>query len=102
MPAGEVAKKDAVLVLWVPGSLLQEGLDVMSAWGFKQKQVHVWVKTKKTPFISFRKSIPMPKVSEIRNNPVDLFKGLRENIKSAISSFKLENILAFGMGRLFR
>jgi N6-adenosine-specific RNA methylase IME4 len=37
----------AVLCLWVPGSLLQEGLDVMKAWGFNHKQTYVWVKTKK-------------------------------------------------------
>lgn len=36
-----------VLALWVPGSMLQEGLDVMKAWGFKQKQLFVWVKLKK-------------------------------------------------------
>ena len=37
----------AVLALWVPSSLLQEGLDTMNAWGFKHKQTYVWVKTKK-------------------------------------------------------
>lgn len=36
-----------VLALWVPGSMLQDGLDVMKAWGFSQKQVWVWVKLKK-------------------------------------------------------
>ncbi len=40
----------AVLCLWVPGSLLQEGLATMKAWGFNHKQVYVWVKTKKSPF----------------------------------------------------
>ena len=37
----------AVLALWVPSSLLQEGLNTMSAWGFSHKQTYVWVKTKK-------------------------------------------------------
>ncbi len=36
-----------VLALWVPGSMLQDGLNVMKAWGFKHKQVFVWVKLKK-------------------------------------------------------
>ena len=36
-----------VLALWVPGVLLQDGLDVMAAWGFQFKQVFVWVKLKK-------------------------------------------------------
>ena len=102
MPVEGVAKKDAVLVLWVPGSLLQEGLDVMSAWGFNQKQVHVWVKVKKSPLDSMRRSIPLPKISDIKENPVGLFKGLKLYINSVMSSFKLENVLAFGMGRLFR
>jgi N6-adenosine-specific RNA methylase IME4 len=45
----------AVLCLWVPSSLLQEGLDVMSAWGFFQKQVWVWIKIKKDPFAKLKK-----------------------------------------------
>lgn len=37
----------SVLVLWVPSTLLEHGLEVMKAWGFKLKQTFVWVKTKK-------------------------------------------------------
>src|SRR3972149_1049467 len=37
----------AILALWVPSSLLQEGLDTMKSWGFKHKQTYIWVKTKK-------------------------------------------------------
>lgn len=40
-----------LLALWVPGSMLQAGLDVMKAWGFKQKQNFIWVKTKKDPHL---------------------------------------------------
>src|ERR1700722_15379032 len=40
----------AILALWVPSSLLQEGLDVMKAWGFDLKQSWIWIKTKKEPF----------------------------------------------------
>jgi N6-adenosine-specific RNA methylase IME4 len=36
-----------LLALWVPGCMLQYGLDVMGAWGFTYKQNYVWVKTKK-------------------------------------------------------
>jgi N6-adenosine-specific RNA methylase IME4 len=36
-----------LLALWVPGSMLQDGLNVMKAWGFVQKQLFVWVKLKK-------------------------------------------------------
>lgn len=36
-----------LLALWVPGSMLETGLDVVHAWGFKMKQTFVWVKLKK-------------------------------------------------------
>lgn len=36
-----------LLALWVPSSMLQDGLNVMSAWGFKLKQTFIWVKLKK-------------------------------------------------------
>lgn len=35
------------LALWVPSSMLDQGLNVMNAWGFKLKQTFVWVKLKK-------------------------------------------------------
>lgn len=48
LPIKEIAAEDgAILALWVPSSLLQEGLDIMNAWGFKHKQTYVWVKSKK-------------------------------------------------------
>lgn len=36
-----------LLALWVPGSMLEDGLMVMHAWGFSLKQTWVWVKLKK-------------------------------------------------------
>ena len=42
-----VALPDSVLALWVPGSLLAQGLQTMAAWGFRQTQVYTWVKTAK-------------------------------------------------------
>ncbi len=35
------------LYLWVPNALLQEGLEVMSAWGFQYKTNIVWHKVRK-------------------------------------------------------
>lgn len=50
----EVAKlanpNGCVLVLWVLGSMLVDGMRVMESWGFSQKQVFVWAKSKKDPF----------------------------------------------------
>jgi len=36
-----------IMALWVPGSMLEDGLAVAHAWGFALKQVFVWVKLKK-------------------------------------------------------
>jgi N6-adenosine-specific RNA methylase IME4 len=48
LPMQKFTHKDgAILALWVPSSLLQEGLDTLKAWGFAHKQTYVWVKTKK-------------------------------------------------------
>jgi N6-adenosine-specific RNA methylase IME4 len=95
------APTGAVLCLWVPGSLLQEGLDTMKAWGFKHKQTYVWVKTKKRENLN----------SDMRKSVVKLAK------KVARKALKLDGLpitfrdfdfildhtlLAFGMGRLFR
>jgi N6-adenosine-specific RNA methylase IME4 len=48
IPVADVADPmGCLLALWVPGSMLVHGLDVMRAWGFTHKQVFVWVKLKK-------------------------------------------------------
>lgn len=57
-----------LLALWVPSTLLQDGLETMSSWGFTFKQTFVWVKLKK----SYKKETDV------------------------------NNVIAFGMGRLFR
>lgn len=48
IPVADVADPaGCLLALWVPGSLLVHGLQVMQAWGFTYKQVFIWVKLKK-------------------------------------------------------
>lgn len=47
LPVNYITAHNALLALWVPSSLLQEGLDTMNAWGFKQKQTWIWIKEKK-------------------------------------------------------
>ncbi len=37
MPVSSIAEKDAVLFIWVTMPLLQEGLDVIKAWGFEYR-----------------------------------------------------------------
>ena len=44
MPVGDLAADDAVLLLWVVNNGLQDGLDVMKAWGFRYVTNAVWDK----------------------------------------------------------
>jgi N6-adenosine-specific RNA methylase IME4 len=89
LPVESIAADDSVLGLWVPSSLLQDGLDTMKAWGFRQTQTVVWVKIKKKPLDFLRK--------EIKKYYFDV-----NTVDSNLESFNLENTLGFGLGRLFR
>ena len=93
----------AILALWVPSSFLQQGLDVMKAWGFTHKQTYVWVKIKKEPFLDFKRWI----IKSILKHPQIVYDDFayKRAVNTIISSLKnidLNEILAFGMGRLFR
>lgn len=48
LPVSEIAEDVAVLALWVPSSMLSDGIRVMESWGFRQKQSWIWVKTAPT------------------------------------------------------
>jgi N6-adenosine-specific RNA methylase IME4 len=100
MPVKEACNPDgAVLCLWVPGSLLQEGLDTMKAWGFQHKQIYVWVKTKKQPFDNpVRTAFKVAKLATEVLTP----KAIKPTVDKIIAELKLAEVLAFGMGRLFR
>lgn len=88
LPVKDIADPDGcILALWVPSSLIDQGLDLMQTWGFNVKQSYVWCKTKKQPLKSLAEDI----------------KGL--DIKKAIKFLKeakLPQILQFGMGHLWR
>lgn len=94
IPINDVSDPDGcVLGLWVPSSLLQEGLDVMKSWGFVHKQTYIWVKSKKDSF------------SDLKNNIIKAFKSgdnIKESITAACNQFSLNDTLGFGMGHLFR
>jgi|ERR1041384_365138 N6-adenosine-specific RNA methylase IME4 len=47
LPVSMYAADSAHLYLWVPNALLQEGLDVMKAWGFTYKANFTWYKIRK-------------------------------------------------------
>lgn len=102
----------AVLALWVPSSLLQEGLDTMKSWGFKHKQTYIWVKTKKNPldvitsvFFKFwkhsYKEVVKLKGNKFTNYIYNSLK-LMDFINPEKGGKIMGEMLAFGMGRLFR
>jgi N6-adenosine-specific RNA methylase IME4 len=47
LPVAQACEETAHLYLWVPNALLPEGLDVMTAWGFKYKSNIIWQKIRK-------------------------------------------------------
>jgi len=47
LPVSNVCAEVAHLYLWVPNALLPEGLEVLSAWGFKYKSNIIWHKVRK-------------------------------------------------------
>jgi N6-adenosine-specific RNA methylase IME4 len=99
-----IAADNAVLVLWVPSSLLQEGLDTMKAWGFEQKQTWIWVKIKNKPLDGLTKIWLKDVKKYLKDGNWDALQ--YSNIKNlfipSISKFSLDNVLSFYMGRLFR
>jgi len=91
----DITANDAVLALWVPSSFLQQGLEIMSAYGFVQKQTFIWVKIKLDPWKELKKFIN-DAFDEI--NPY-LFM---DDVINHIAEFNINNILNFGLGRIFR
>lgn len=78
LPIQDITDPDgSLLALWVPSSLLDDGIKIMNAWKFDFKQTWIWVKIKKDPFKKLKKD----------NN---------------ISGINWDDFLSFGMGRLGR
>jgi len=48
LPVPRLAAAKSHLYLWVPNALLQEGLQVMEAWGFTYKSNLIWYRHAKT------------------------------------------------------
>ena len=96
----------AVLAMWVPSSLLIEGLDIMKHYGFHYKQNYIWVKTKKEPLEEvssvINKSIKIAtKISSISDLKSSL-KDLSVAAADTIHNLDFSSLLGFGMGHLFR
>jgi len=95
-----------LLALWVPSTLLSEGLELMKSYGFTYKQSYIWVKTKKDPLKDIKDCFKSSLISEFKKNPIKSIKDLKNNISitETLINFKskLDKTLAFGMGHLFR
>jgi N6-adenosine-specific RNA methylase IME4 len=102
LPVAELADPDGcVLALWVLGSMLEEGMQVMRDWGFKQKQVFTWVKTKKQPYRGMTdKLLDLIESASKSNGYVK--KHWRNYFLYQLGKATLDSTLGFGMGRLFR
>ncbi len=102
----------SILALWVPSSLLQEGLDTMKSWGFTHKQTYIWVKIKKDPISDIRKIFfDFWKAGEkkLKDHTEKSWKTYLKNASKQLDIINWEkgkkfvqDTLAFGMGRLFR
>lgn len=89
-----------LLALWVPSALLSSGLDLMHSWGFQQKQTYVWVKSKQSPFKSLLNKTAHAITSDApitKNTIKNAFSEAQEACKT-----QLDDVLQFGLGRLFR
>jgi N6-adenosine-specific RNA methylase IME4 len=99
LPVKDYADPDGcLLALWVPGSLLTEGMCTMAAWGFQQKQTYIFVKSKKKPLDELEKLIKSIKDIPAEQN----LKGFKKALFQVMDVFPIKNILGFGMGHLFR
>ncbi len=100
LKVSEVADPNGcVLALWVPSSMLQDGMDVMKAWGFDQKQTYIWVKVKKDPLESVAAVISKA-FKNAKGIPFNA--GIKDVFLKSCKEFTLDKALAFFMGRLFR
>lgn len=105
LPVNGLADPDgALLALWVPSSLIQDGLNIMKAWGFHVKQTYVWVKVKKEPLGQLTTSLIKGVKKNLKLGPFDAlqFVNIKNLWQQVMSSFNLKDMLSFGLGRLFR
>lgn len=102
----DLAEEAALLALWVPSSMLQNGLDIMKEYGFTQKQTYIWVKSKVSPFDELKDSFNLFYKKELKNTSLSIKDiVLKSQHLKNLTSKSLEilnSVMSFGMGRLFR
>lgn len=105
LPIDLLADEDAVLALWTPCSLFEDGLDLMRAWGFQHRQEWVWVKLTQ----SEGEEVLVKPDGTVNISTTAIFRPLAgagrttDRVKQADPfSVEFQLPLAFGMGRLAR
>lgn len=89
-----------ILALWVPSSLLADGLELMKSWGFQQKQTYIWTKSKQSPFKELFHKTAQTILSEQPITTEIVKKGISAAQEACAA--QLNTVLQFNMGRLFR
>lgn len=86
LPVADWAAKDCTLFMWVVDSHLDQGIELMRAWGFDYKTIaFVWVKTAKNGQPRMSMGLWTRKMSEVcllgtRGKPVRQGRGVRQVI----------------------
>ncbi len=65
----KLTKKNAILFLWIPVSLIKEGVKVLESWGFEYSTKMTWLKTAKNGHIKIGLG------SNVRNTSEDILIG---------------------------
>jgi len=90
LPVGEMAAKDCALFMWVVDSHLDQGIELMRAWGFTFKTIaFVWVKVAKDGQPRMSMGLWTRKMSEIcllgvRGKPSRVSKAVRQVIMAPL------------------
>lgn len=102
LPIQEISDPEgAILALWVPSSLLKDGMDIMETWGFNQKQTYIWVKSRKDIWSDVIPNLVNNLEMAVRDIGFHK-KDLKEYFKFQLKNISVNSMLNFGMGHLFR
>lgn len=89
LPVKDLLADNAHIYLWVPNALINQGMQVIEAWGFKFKTLFVWYKISKDlgPATNSGLGYYFRNVTEL------MFFGVRGRLKTAAPARKQENIV---------
>jgi len=96
IPISDIVAEDAVLALWVPSSLLADGIEVMNAWNFTLKQSWIWIKVKNSPLKELSQTIVN------KNKLNDKISDIKDTLTGFAKDYWYNQLLSFGMGRISR